>query len=103
MIEHIYEIPEEKYERIHKAYDFVEKFLGGHQYITGSTMTIADFSFITTITSLEAYLPVKMDQYPNIYNWIRRMQTLPYYEECNGVGSKKFIELVHKIMQEHKH
>lgn len=38
--------------QVEEGYDFLEKFLTGNQYAAGSNITIADFSIITTLGSL---------------------------------------------------
>jgi glutathione S-transferase len=95
------EIPEWKYECIRESYVFCEKFLEHWNYFCGNSLTIADFHFIATITSLEAYIPVHADQYPRLFAWLKRMQALPYYNEFNGLPVQKFIELVHQKLHGH--
>lgn len=92
------EIPEWKYDCIRGAYAFCEKFLEHYEYFCGNSLTIADFSFMATISFMEAYIPVHGDQYPRLMAWFKRCQALPYYNEFNGLYAHKFIEMVHQKM-----
>lgn len=93
------DIPEYKYDCVREAYAFCEKFLEKWNYFCGNNLTIADFHFIATITSLEVYIPMKEDKFPRIFAWLKRMQALPYYNEINGLPCKKFAEMVQQKLQ----
>lgn len=83
-------IPKERVEAIVEAYNFVEVFLKDHDYIAGDHLTIADFSIVTTISALNAFLEIDSSKYPKITAWIKRLEQLPYYEE-NAKGAAKFV------------
>lgn len=83
-------IPKERVEAIVEVYDFVEVFLKDHDYIAGDHLTIADFSIVTTISALIAFIEINTSKYPKISAWIKRLEQLPYYEE-NAKGAAKFI------------
>ncbi|EDW48456.1 glutathione S-transferase 1 [Drosophila sechellia] len=87
-------IPKERYDAIIEVYDFLETFLAGNDYVAGSHLTIADFSIISTVSSLEAIVKVDTTKYPRIAAWIKRLQKLPYYEEANGNGARIFESFV---------
>ncbi|KAH8400716.1 hypothetical protein KR009_000529 [Drosophila setifemur] len=87
-------MPKERYDAIIQIYDFVETFLGGNDYVAGSHLTIADFSLISSITSLEAFVDFDPVKYPKIHAWIQRLEKLPYYEEANGKGAKQLVAIV---------
>ncbi|KAH8277818.1 hypothetical protein KR018_007956 [Drosophila ironensis] len=87
-------LPKEKYEAIIECHDFVEKFLEGHDYIAGSQLTIADFSLISSVTSLAAFVDFDPEKYPKTAAWIRRLEQLPYYEEANAQGVRQFKAIV---------
>eukprot|EP00099_Drosophila_melanogaster_P019936 NP_611327.1 glutathione S transferase E5 [Drosophila melanogaster] len=82
-------IPKERYDAIVEIYDFVETFLAGHDYIAGDQLTIADFSLISSITSLVAFVEIDRLKYPRIIEWVRRLEKLPYYEEANAKGARE--------------
>ncbi|KAL7737315.1 hypothetical protein ACLKA6_012931 [Drosophila palustris] len=80
-------IEKPKINAIAEVYDLVETFLGDNNYIAGTNLTIADFSFVTTIGCLKIFLEPNPNKYPKIVAWLERMTKLPYYEEANGVGA----------------
>ncbi|EDW48455.1 glutathione S-transferase 1 [Drosophila sechellia] len=82
-------IPKERYDAIVEIYDFVETFLAGHNYIAGDQLTIADFSLISSTTSLVAFVEIDRVKYPRIIEWVRRLEKLPYYEEANAKGARE--------------
>ncbi|XP_030382129.1 glutathione S-transferase 1-like [Scaptodrosophila lebanonensis] len=85
------EIPKERIDAIAEVYDFMEEFLKHHNYIAGNHLTIADFSLISSITSLVAFLDIEVVKYSQIVAWMRRLEQLPYYEEANGSGATKLV------------
>lgn len=75
----ITEVPPRLVEEVKSAYDFLEKFLEGRHWATGDSFTIADFSLVPTVTSLDYH--VKLDQKAHIHviAWIKRAQSLPCF------------------------
>ncbi|CAH1102057.1 unnamed protein product [Psylliodes chrysocephalus] len=72
---------------LEEAFSITEQFLERSKYVAGDQLTIADFSFVTCITSWSgAFAPLTEDKFPKICAWIKKMQQLPYYRECNQVG-----------------
>ncbi|KAH8297205.1 hypothetical protein KR044_006695 [Drosophila immigrans] len=86
-------IPKDRIQAVVEVYDFVETFLKGHEYIAGDQLTVADFSLISTVSSLPAYVEIDPAKYVNISAWIKRLEKLPYYS-VNDVGNKQFIAAV---------
>ncbi|EDW62180.1 glutathione S-transferase 1 [Drosophila virilis] len=87
------EVPKERIEAITEAYDFVECFLKDNKYIAGDQLTIADFSLISSISSLVAYIPIEATKYPKLSAWIKRLEQLPYYAE-NAKGAGEFAAVI---------
>lgn len=77
-------ISEEKRDYVAKAYQLLEDILEGTGYVAGNGLTIADFSCVTSISSLMKIIPMGRERYPRIYEWLDRLKMLPYYEEANG-------------------
>ncbi|KAL1502342.1 hypothetical protein ABEB36_007496 [Hypothenemus hampei] len=74
-------------ESIYKTYALMEKFLRSFPWIAGKKLSIADLSLIPSITSLNVLVPVNKEDYPNLYNWMERVETLPcYVENQNGLN-----------------
>lgn len=68
----------DKLDEIKGAYDFLEKFLDGKQWIGGDKVSIADFSCLTSVTSLNVLMAADPRTYPNTNNWIKRVKAFPY-------------------------
>ncbi|XP_055859092.1 glutathione S-transferase 1-like [Episyrphus balteatus] len=78
-------VPQEKIDAVHQAFDFLETFLE-HDYLAGDSLTIADFSAVSTATSFDLLAPIDSAKYPKVVAWINRISKLPYYEEANAKG-----------------
>ncbi|KAH8252514.1 hypothetical protein KR032_000382 [Drosophila birchii] len=89
-------LPRERYDAIIEIYDFLETFLKGQDYIAGSHLTIADFSIISTVSSLQSFVEVDPAKYTRVTAWIKRLEQLPYYEEANAKGARTFAEVIKK-------
>lgn len=77
------------------AYKFLEQFLNGQNWVAGENMTIADFSILSSITVMNVLVPIKAEEFPNIVNWLKRIETLPYYEV-----SQKGVVQIEKLIKE---
>lgn len=76
----------------------MEIYLESQPWVAGDSVTIADFSFITSVTAMSIFVPVS-DDYPNITRWIERCEALPYYE-VNIEGFEKLKEVVEHLMND---
>ncbi|XP_037948722.1 glutathione S-transferase 1-like [Teleopsis dalmanni] len=84
------EVPREKIDAVYEAYDFLATFLGDQPYICGKTMTIADFSIASTVTSLVGLAPAIPKK---VTAWIDRLSKLPYYNEANAKGAQMLVDM----------
>ncbi|XP_016984880.1 glutathione S-transferase 1-like [Drosophila rhopaloa] len=87
-------VPKEKVDNIKDAYGHLETFLGGNPYLTGSTLTLADFCCGATASSLAAVLELDHEKYPKVADWLDRLSRLPHYEEDNLRGLEEYIALL---------
>nr|WET52665.1 glutathione S-transferase [Phaedon brassicae]WET52790.1 glutathione S-transferase [Phaedon brassicae] len=92
------EIPQKLLDQLFEAIHMVEKFLQKTKYVAGDHVTIADFSFVTSITSWAPYLPVPLKEFPKITAWLKKMKELPYYSE-NQIGLDQFLQMVKTRIQ----
>ncbi|XP_058121208.1 glutathione S-transferase 1-like [Anopheles ziemanni] len=83
----------DRVEHIRKAYRLLEDSLVD-DYVVGSSLTIADFSCISSIATLVGVVPLDEEKFPKISAWMNRMKELPYYEEANGAGALELAEFV---------
>ncbi|KAK5641234.1 hypothetical protein RI129_009781 [Pyrocoelia pectoralis] len=86
-------IPEHLKKNAVKVYEFLEIFLDGHKWVAGDDITVADFSLIPNITSLNVMVPIDDGKFPNIKAWIKRAEKLPYYR-ANKKGLDDFKVLI---------
>ncbi|CAG9839371.1 unnamed protein product [Diabrotica balteata] len=61
-----------------EAYEIVEKFLDSNKYVAGDELTVADFSFWTSLTTWNGIGCYTEEKYPRIAAWLKRMSELPY-------------------------
>ncbi|XP_055921908.1 glutathione S-transferase 1-like [Eupeodes corollae] len=92
-IRNVTDVPQEKIDLLNEGLNFLESFLV-HDFIAGETMTIADFSILSTVTTYEAVVPIDAARTPKLVAWIKRMSKLPYYEKANGKGAAVAIKLL---------
>lgn len=90
-------VPQEKIDNVKDGYTHLENFLGENIYVTGNTLTIADFCCAATASSLPAVAKIDLKPYPKVTAWLARMSKLPYYEEANGKGAETYINLLQNV------
>lgn len=87
---------------VQEAFEFVEKFLQKTPYVAGDELTIADFSFVTSITSWTVFEPIDPKKYPKISAWLKKMEALPYYNATNKPGLDTYKNLIASKLEENK-
>ncbi|XP_044762601.1 glutathione S-transferase 1-like [Coccinella septempunctata] len=79
-------------ERINRVYALVETFLV-EDWIAGSSISIADFSILASITTLHVISPIEPLKYPKVIRWIQRAQMESFYDS-NKRGLEKLESLI---------
>ncbi|KAL5293205.1 GSTE3.2 family protein [Megaselia abdita] len=92
----------EKLTFIRDCYSIMEGFLKNSPYLCGSELTIADFSCISTLTSVNGVCPVDSWKYPKLSAWIDRLKAIPYFEEVNSTGAQTIKEVFQQMLDENK-
>ncbi|KAL1396324.1 hypothetical protein pipiens_010597 [Culex pipiens pipiens] len=92
------EIPPAKAEEVRKAYQLLEDTLV-EDYVAGSSLTIGDFSCISSVSSVMGFIPIDRTKFPRIHGWITRLKELPYYEEANGSGATQLTTELLKLIE----
>ncbi|KAK4877102.1 hypothetical protein RN001_009608 [Aquatica leii] len=82
-------VPNNLIEETAQVYEFLDKFLEGSTWVAGNNVTLADFSLLSTITTLDDLVPIDSNKYANIIAWIKRGEQLPYYH-ANATGLELF-------------
>ncbi|KAJ3663904.1 hypothetical protein Zmor_008122 [Zophobas morio] len=81
-----------------EVYSFVETFLEGREWIAGDSVTIADFSFISSLTSFNVAVKIEESKYPKLAGYLKRAECLPGYE-ANKEGLEAFIAIVKPLLK----
>lgn len=87
------EIPDEQKKAAIEGYEFTEKFLEGKEWVAGDNLSIADFSFASSITTFSKLIPGVLSNFPRINGWLKKMEKLPCYA-ANIPGLKMFEDIL---------
>lgn len=78
------EFNKEDLESLYAALDVLEVFLAKGEYVAGSSVTVADFSLLATVTTIQKFIaPFDAARVPKVVAWVERMKKLPYVDEAN--------------------
>ncbi|XP_002074756.2 glutathione S-transferase 1 [Drosophila willistoni] len=91
-------VPKEKVDNVRAGYEHLENFIADNSYVTGDSLTVADFCCAATVSSLAAVLDLDPLRYPKTTQWLARISELPYYEEANGLGAQKYIKILKPVL-----
>lgn len=86
---------------ITEAYILLDRFLEDAPYLVGDSITLADFTCITTVTQLEIILPIH-EKFKNIRAWIKRLEQLPYFSELNSDPMVEIKEWFNDKLEENR-
>ncbi|XP_057656002.1 glutathione S-transferase 1-like [Diorhabda carinulata] len=88
---------------LEEAFNITERFLDKNKFIAGDNLTVADFSFVTSLTSWTVFCPLDETKHPNIAAWLKRMKSLSYYAEANQKGLDLLFEIMNqKLIENNK-
>jgi len=85
-------IPDDKRKALFEAFEWLNGFLEGNDYIAGDVVTIADLFAVSTMLSI-INAGCDIGTFKNIVAWLDRCKTLPGYDE-NVEGAKVFGQRV---------
>lgn len=89
----ITEVPRSQIDAIYEAYDFLEAFIGNQAYLCGPVITIADYSVVSSVSSLVGLAAIDTKRYPKLNGWLDRMAAQPNYQSLNGNGAQMLIDM----------
>jgi glutathione S-transferase len=75
-----------------EAYQFLNTFLEGKQWVAGDFISVADYSLISSVSSIETLVPIDEEKCPNVVAWQKRLEARPEYE-VNRKGREEFSVL----------
>ncbi|XP_004537443.1 glutathione S-transferase 1 [Ceratitis capitata] len=87
---------------IKEVYNVIEAFLIQNRYIAGEHLTIADLSFLSTVTVMDLVAPVNAENWPKLTDWLVKLKKLPYYEQANAKGLKEIEEALQTALEKYK-
>ena len=73
-------------QRFHAYASILEQQLANHDFVVGNTVTLADFSMACHAGFIEM-AGVPLDDYPNITQWYKRMDSVPGWTDSGPVHS----------------
>ncbi|XP_055921912.1 glutathione S-transferase 1-like, partial [Eupeodes corollae] len=85
-------IPQDKHDSVISGYEILDKFLENNNYVAGENVTIADFSLLATVSSLDCLIPIDGKKFAKLMAWKELMTKLPYYERGNELGLALFAK-----------
>lgn len=71
------------------AYGFLEAFLQSSPYVAGDTLSLADLSCVSTISSLNSIVPVS-SKYEKVNEWWGKLKAEFWYQSKNEPGLSQF-------------
>lgn len=86
-------------EKVVEAYDVLEKYLESSKYFAGDSLTVADFSIVATLSTIEIMVPLDGSKYKLLLQWYEQMKSLEYYESANIRGLEKLKRLIKEFKQ----
>lgn len=92
-----HEATQQSKEALYEVYGFLEKFLANGPYMVGNSLTVADFSILSSLSSVNLIVPVDAAKFPKLAEWLGRMEKLPFYSKANGIGLKKVAQFIEKL------
>lgn len=96
------EMPSDKIDAIHQAFEILEKFVTNDSYLVGNVLTVSDICAAVTVTSLEAFVEVDTKKYPHIVAWLNRVRKFGSYKAINGTMEKVYVEFLRSKMLANK-
>ncbi|KAH8254156.1 hypothetical protein KR032_008706 [Drosophila birchii] len=80
--------------KLTEAYGIMERYLEKGNYMAGEQLTLADFSLVTTLSTVNLMFP--LTRFPRLQRWFTAMQQLDAYE-ANSSGLEKLRQTMEAI------
>ncbi|XP_056643878.1 uncharacterized protein LOC130449858 [Diorhabda sublineata] len=86
-----------KYEKIGKAFEFLDTFIGNNDFAAGDNLTLADLSLVSTVSSFDI-MDYDFSSYKNVVRWYGKVKaTAPGYEEANARNVREFRVIADQV------
>ncbi|KAK6628455.1 hypothetical protein RUM43_002270 [Polyplax serrata] len=94
-----YVLDAKKVSKIHEAFEFLEAFMADSMWMSGDAITIADYSLVATVSSIEA-CGFDISKYKKVLAWLDRCKSvMSNYEEINQKGAN----MLGNVIKDHIH
>lgn len=88
----------EKVKKLDESLGYLELFLSKTKYVAADHLTIADFTVVASLTTIEG-VNHDLKKYPNISNYLAKCKKeIKNHEECNQVGSNAFRDIAKQAL-----
>jgi len=88
----------EKVKKLDESLGHLELFLSKTKYVAGDNLTIADFTVVASLTTIEG-VNHDFKKFPNISNYLATCKKeIKNHEETNQVGSNAFRDIAKKAL-----
>uniref|UniRef100_A0A3F2YW00 glutathione transferase n=1 Tax=Anopheles dirus TaxID=7168 RepID=A0A3F2YW00_9DIPT len=84
---------------IEETIDALELYLHESRYTALDHLSVADFSIMATLTSVNLLTPITADRWPRVVEWYEEMQALPHYDDQQRAGVEKIGEMYREQMK----
>jgi glutathione S-transferase len=81
-----------------EIYGFLEAFLDGNNWIGADSVSVADYSLVSSVSSLQVLVPIDAETYPKVAMWFRNCESLPEYG-ANKIGLEVFTDVIKNKLQ----
>ncbi|KAH8306484.1 hypothetical protein KR018_012669, partial [Drosophila ironensis] len=83
--------PLEEFKRAQAAFEFLNTFLEGQDYVAGNQLTLADISILSTVSTFDVF-EFEIAQYPNVNRWYENAKKVTPGWEDNLQGMQLMKE-----------
>lgn len=81
--------PENVLKDTEDAFTLLDTLLKRNKFAAGNEVTVADFCWISSVTTLNFYVSVDAGKWPHLASWVERIKKLPCYA-VNEPGLKQY-------------
>uniref|UniRef100_A0A1B6CSS0 Uncharacterized protein n=1 Tax=Clastoptera arizonana TaxID=38151 RepID=A0A1B6CSS0_9HEMI len=93
-------VDESKKEKVDEAFVLLDKFLEQSKYAAGDNLTIADYSIVATLATIEGITNYDISSLPNLSKWYKNVKTqLAGYEEINQKGVELMKQYIAALLE----
>ncbi|XP_065073874.1 glutathione S-transferase E14-like [Ochlerotatus camptorhynchus] len=85
----IAEVTEDHLKPLEEVVGYLETYLASSKFVACDELTVADFSIVAILSTMETICPIPASRWPKVAAWYETMKQLPYYHEANQTGLDK--------------